>query len=114
VEIVEPGHFKLSGRLDRIINSGGVKIQPEKIEEVYLSLIDAPLFVAGIPDEFWGQKVVLFVEAPQMPLFDEKAVQERLNSYEVPKQVVCLPSFIKTPSAKIDTLKTVALYLNSI
>mgnify|MGYP000346598232 CR=1 FL=1 len=57
---------------------------------------------------------MVFVEAPQMPLYDEKAVQERLNSYEVPKQVLCLPSFIKTPSAKIDTLKTVALYLNSI
>jgi O-succinylbenzoic acid--CoA ligase len=114
VEIVEQGHFKLTGRLDRIINSGGVKIQPEKIEEVYRSLIEAPLFVAGIPDEFWGQKVVLFVEVTQMPIYDEKAVQERLNSYEVPKQLVCLPSFIKTPSAKIDTLKTVALYLNSI
>jgi O-succinylbenzoic acid--CoA ligase len=114
VEIVESGRFKLTGRLDRIINSGGIKIQPEKIEEVYRTVIDAPLFVAGIPDEFWGQKVVLFVEASQMPLYDEKVVQERLNSYEVPKQVVCLPAFIKTPSAKIDTLKTVALYLNSI
>jgi len=49
-----------------------------------------------------------------MPLYDENGVQDHLNSYEVPKQVVCLPSFIKTPSAKIDTLKTVALYLNSI
>ena len=114
VEIIEPGRFKLTGRLDRIINSGGVKIQPEKIEEVYQSIIEAPLFAAGIPDEFWGQKVVLFIEASQMPLYDEKSVQERLNSYEVPKQVVCLPSFIKTPTAKIDTLKTVALYLNSI
>ncbi|MEY3956277.1 MAG: o-succinylbenzoate--CoA ligase, partial [Bacteroidota bacterium] len=75
---------------------------------------DVPLFVTGIPDKFWGQKVVLFIEASQMPLYNEETVQERLNSYEVPKQVVCLPSFIKTPSAKIDTLKTVALYLNSI
>ena len=114
VEILAPGHFKLKGRLDRIINSSGVKIQPEKIEEVYRSIIDAPLFVAGIPDEFWGQKVVLFVEASQMPLYDEKVVQDRLKTYEFPKQVVCLPTFIKTPSAKIDTLKTVALYLNSI
>jgi O-succinylbenzoic acid--CoA ligase len=114
VEIVEPGRFKLMGRLDRIINSGGLKIQPEKIEEVYRSLINVPLFVAGVPDEFWGQKVVLFVEATQMSACDEKVIQERLNTYEVPKQVVCLPSFIKTTSAKIDTLKTVALYLNTI
>ncbi len=114
VEIVEPGRFKLMGRLDRIINSGGLKIQPEKIEEVYRSLIHAPLFVAGVPDEFWGQKVVLFVEAILMPDYDEKTIHALLNSYEVPKQVVCLPSFLKTPSAKIDTMKTVALYLNSI
>jgi hypothetical protein len=54
------------------------------------------------------------VEATQMSACDEKVIQERLNTYEVPKQVVCLPSFIKTTSAKIDTLKTVALYLNTI
>jgi hypothetical protein len=34
--------------------------------------------------------------------------------FEIPKEIILLPSFIKTASAKIDTAKTVALYLNSL
>jgi O-succinylbenzoic acid--CoA ligase len=111
VELISPGKFKLIGRLDRVINSGGIKVQPEKIEQAYRSICHLPLFVAGIPDEFWGEKVVLFVESVAM--LDLPSLDHLLVSYEVPKEIVCLPSFIKTASAKIDTLKTVALYLNS-
>ena len=114
VEMEEPGKFRLVGRLDRVINSGGLKIQPEKIEGVYSSLTKAPLFVAGIPDEFWGAKVVLFVESAEFIVFDTDYIQSRLASHEVPKEIVILPSFIKTTSGKIDTAKTVTLYLNSI
>lgn len=111
VELTSPGKFKFIGRMDRVINSGGIKVQPEKIEQAYRSICNLPLFVAGIPDEFWGQKVVLFVESEEM--LDLPSLDHLLVSHEVPKEIVCLPSFIKTASAKIDTLKTVALYLNS-
>jgi O-succinylbenzoic acid--CoA ligase len=112
VEMVAEGQFVLKGRLDRVINSGGIKLQPEKIEQAYRTICTLPLFVAGIPDEFWGMKVVLFVESKEMP--DLPSLAHLLVSHEVPKEIVCLPSFIKTPSAKIDTAKTVALYLNSL
>lgn len=111
VELTTLGKFTLIGRLDRMINSGGLKVQPEKVEKVYSSLSSLPLFVAGIPDEFWGMKVVLFVESVDVPVF--KGVDQLLAFFEIPKEIVCLPSFIKTTSDKIDTLKTVALYLNS-
>ena len=111
VELTSPGKFKLFGRLDRVINTGGIKVQPEKIEQAYRSICNLPLFVAGIPDEFWVQKVVLFVESEEMPVLP--SLDHLLVSHEVPKEIVCLPSFIKTASDKIDALKTVALYLNS-
>ena len=112
VETLKPGKFKLKGRLDRVINSGGIKIQPEKIEQVFRSISPLPLFVAGVPDDFWGTKVVLFVESSELISFE--AVDRFLSSHEIPKEIVCLPFFIKTSSAKIDTVKTVALYLNSL
>ena len=112
VELISPVKFKLVGRLDRVINSGGIKVQPEKIEQAYRSICHWPLFVAGIPDEFWGMKVVLFVETEEMT--DFPSLDHLLVSHEKPKEIVCLPSFIKTASAKIDTAKTVALYLNSL
>lgn len=114
VEITANGQFLLIGRLDRVINSGGLKIQPEKIEGVYSSLTKAPLFVAGIPDDFWGMKVVLFVESVESIVWDTDFIDSHLASSEVPKEIVYLASFIKTASAKIDPTKTVALYLNSI
>jgi len=112
VQMQGPGRFTLKGRLDRVINSGGMKLQPEKIETVYRSLTSFPLFVAGVPDLFWGTKLVLFVETANTVSFD--VAEGVLASYEIPKEIICLPNFIKTPSAKIDTLKTVALYLNSL
>ncbi|MFM1820201.1 MAG: o-succinylbenzoate--CoA ligase [Bacteroidota bacterium] len=112
VQMHESGHFTLIGRLDRVINSGGIKLQPEKIEAVYRSMTSLPLFVAGIPDAFWGQKLVLFLESSKPVSFF--AETELLSSVEIPKEIIYLPSFIKTTSAKIDTVKTVALYLNSL
>ncbi len=112
VEWVAADQFVLKGRLDRVINSGGIKLQPEKIEQVYRSLTPLPLFAAGIPDPFWGNKLVLFVES-SLPL-SFSVESGLLSSAEIPKEIICLPSFNKTVSAKIDTAKTVALYLNSL
>jgi O-succinylbenzoic acid--CoA ligase len=112
VDILESGGFTLKGRLDRVINSGGIKLQPEKIEAVYRSLTSLPLFVAGIPDPFWGNKLVLFVESTK-PVSLEVHM-DLMAPFEIPKEIILLPSFIKTASAKIDTAKTVALYLNSL
>ena len=112
VQMQGSGRFTLKGRLDRVINSGGIKLQPEKIEAVYKSQTSLPLFVAGIPDAFWGNKLVLFVETAEKVSFD--VAEDLLASYEIPKEIICLPTFINTTSAKIDTAKTVALYLNSL
>ncbi len=112
VELKTDAQFILKGRLDRVINSGGIKLQPEKIETVYRSMTSLPLFVAGIPDAFWGQKLVLFLESSSNVSINLET--ELLSSAEIPKEIICLPSFIKTASAKIDTAKTVALYLNSL
>jgi O-succinylbenzoic acid--CoA ligase len=112
VERAVDGQFVLKGRLDRVINSGGIKLQPEKIEAVYRSLTSFPLFVAGISDAFWGQKLVLFLESSSPVLINLETAL--LSSAEIPKEIICLPAFIKTASAKIDTSKTVALYLNSL
>jgi O-succinylbenzoic acid--CoA ligase len=112
VEWKTDGQFILKGRLDRVINSGGIKLQPEKIETVYRSMTSLPLFVAGIPDAFWGQKLVLFLESSSTVSIILET--ELLSSAEIPKEIICLPSFIKTASAKIDTAKTVALYLNTL
>ena len=54
----------------------------------------------------------MFVESTETVLFEN--VRELLTPAEIPKEIISMPNFTKTSSAKIDTAKTVALYLNSL
>ncbi|MVM41858.1 AMP-binding protein [Spirosoma sp. HMF3257] len=70
VDLIDSTHFRLLGRADRVINSGGVKVQPEQVEQLIqnvLATIDSGktskrLFVMGLPDERLGQRVVVVCE----------------------------------------------------
>jgi len=106
VEWTDNQHFRLVGRSDNIINSGGVKIQLEKVERVIESIWGSSLryFVWWQPDERLGQKLILVVEANQT--FDNGSLRmnlERLLSpYEIPKEILCYKKFIETPTGKVD------------
>jgi O-succinylbenzoic acid--CoA ligase len=59
--------FEWLGRADFVINSGGVKVQAEKVEQVLeVALMELGLsrraFVAGRPDARLGEQVTAFVE----------------------------------------------------
>jgi len=116
VEQIDSCHFKVLGRVDRVINSAGRKIQAEKVEQEVAALFsERTIFVSGVPNEVLGQIAVLFIEG--LGLVDESLLYQKslpaLQSWEIPKQVVYLPKFETTESGKIDRLKSVALYLNS-
>lgn len=116
----QPLQFRLLGRADTIINSGGVKIQPEPIERMTLETLAARnpettlprLFVGGLPDQRLGQKVVLVVE--QQLISEEQFtsiqhnVRERFGNYAVPKEMIAVPTFIETSTGKIDRNATIA------
>ena len=116
---VGPARFRLLGRADRIINSGGVKVQPERIEQIIEDVlatagIVARLFVAGRPDERLGQRVVLFCEAwrPTTEQWQrvQRAVREQMGPYAVPKEAVTVTQFVQTPTGKIDQARTIDRY----
>lgn len=118
VEIINEKEFQLIGRFDNIINSGGVKIQLEKVEKAIENEIKIlnpkRYFTYGIPDEKLGQKLVLFVEGE--PVNKElkniflKNVQAILSKYEVPKAVYFVEKFVETPTGKIDKKAVVWKY----
>ena len=114
-----PVHFRLLGRADRVINSGGVKIQPEQVEQIIETALATAggagrLFVAGLPDERLGQRVVLFYENGTMT--DEQwqlvqnAIRRQMGPYAVPKEVVTVDQFAQTPTGKTDRVRTIAPY----
>ncbi|MGM9508700.1 AMP-binding protein [Larkinella sp. GY13] len=119
VELIDSFHFRLLGRADSIINSGGVKIQPERVEEVIAALLAkegmaARFFVAGLPDERLGQQVVLFLEGKEWPESRHAVIKEAvlisIGPYAVPRKTVQVPVFPETPTGKIDRKSIVSAY----
>jgi len=99
VNLVSDKQFSWEGRYDNIINSGGVKLMPERIEDKLSTLIPRRYFVSGKADEILGEKVVLYVEGQPMEI--EESVFAVLDKFEKPKEVVFIPKFNETATGKI-------------
>jgi O-succinylbenzoic acid--CoA ligase len=104
VEIVDDKHFIWLGRYDNVINSGGVKLFPEQIEEKLSSKIQRRFFVKGMPDEKLGQKLVLVIEGEPMEIHDK--IFSKLGKFEKPKDILFVPHFAETVSGKVIRDKT--------
>ncbi|ARN79175.1 O-succinylbenzoic acid--CoA ligase [Nonlabens spongiae] len=98
VELTGERNFKILGRIDRVINSGGVKIYPEIVEEKLSELITSRFFVTGTPSDELGQEVVLVVEGEERDLPEFK----NFGKYEMPKKVYFLKEFKETHTGKVD------------
>lgn len=98
-------HFVWKGRIDNVVNSGGIKLFPEQIEEKLAHYIPYRFFVIGKADEHLGEKVVLVIESAPYTLKEE--VFEALTKYEKPKEIQFVPEFEETPTGKIMRRKIV-------
>ncbi|WP_339884203.1 AMP-binding protein [Polaribacter vadi] len=105
VNLISDTEFEWLGRFDNVINSGGIKLHPEKIEEKLSKIITNRFFVTGIPDEKLGEKLVLIVEGNQQEINIDLA---QFSKFEIPKEIYFLNNFVETESAKIQRKKTVA------
>lgn len=118
VEIHTPTTFRWLGRIDNVINTGGIKVSPEKVESVFESLfykrnLPNRLFVSSVSHLQLGQQVVLIVqgeslsnEAQQSLLKDASAL---LGKFEIPKRIFFTKKFIETLTGKIDRKETMKL-----
>jgi len=117
IELLEDGRFRWLGRVDFVINSGGIKIHPELLEHKTEKLIfkhfgNVSYFFYGLEDLKLGQKLVLLIEtnSQSLELLDglNSDFKNKLEWYEVPKKIYLIPRFEQTPSGKIDRIKTTA------
>lgn len=99
VKLISDTQFIWEGRYDNVINSGGIKLMPEQIEDKLSTRIPRRYFIFGKPDEILGQKVVLYVEGE--PMLVEESVFDVLNKFEIPKEVLFIPKFKETATGKI-------------
>lgn len=68
--------FRILGRKDNVIDSGGIKIQIEEVEKMLKSVLDFPYLITKRPDEKFGEIVVLLTE--QSDLYDVKTCCEHI------------------------------------
>ena len=99
VEIVREDQFILLGRIDNVINSGGVKLIPEQIEAKLIDKITNRFFVTGVPDSLLGEKLILVIEGEKQD-FDADFFNV-LDKYEKPKEIVFVPKFKENENGKL-------------
>jgi O-succinylbenzoic acid--CoA ligase len=107
VNLFSDSEFEWLGRFDNVINSGGVKLNPEQIESKLSKEIQSRFFITSQFDENLGEKVVLVLEAETNSLTD--TVFEGLDKYEVPKEVKVITQFRDTDTGKINRPETLKL-----
>jgi len=104
VNLMSNTSFEWLGRLDNVINSGGIKIYPEEVEEKLLPIISTPFYVSSKKDNELGEKLILVIEGDLIEEEKEiilKKSKKVLPKHHTPKEVICLPLFERTPTDKI-------------
>ena len=114
IELLDERRFRWLGRADLVINSGGVKVQPEVVEaalETWLAAADAGrrLFVAARADPRLGEAVTLYVEgSAPLPNGWQEALRNQLPPHHVPRAVQYVARFRQTATGKTDPRATAA------
>ncbi len=113
IALINPSNakeFKILGRADNIINTGGIKVNPEEIEEQLNHLILQPYFIGSKPDEKFENRLILLIEGEigtQDLLTLQNFIQQHLPPAQRPKEIIQLNAFVRTETGKIQRQETV-------
>lgn len=108
VEIYEDKSFRIIGRKDNIINSGGVKIQLEEVEALLNPILDGAFAISSLPDPKFGEIIVLVTEKE----VDKNLLSELLPIYYIPKKIIKVSKIPLTETGKINRAALKQLILN--
>ena len=96
---LKQGRFRILGRKDNVICSGGLKIQAEELERQLRPHMDAPFVISKRADEKFGEIVVLITEGSPS---DARTICERiLPKYHQPKAYLHIDQIPLTETGKI-------------
>ena len=87
---VDGSRLRIEGRIDDVINTGGVKLSAAKIEGLLEEFFTQALVLA-VPDAQWGQAVGLAYSGPTRTEDAFEAVRRTLGKEAVPKYVLHYP-----------------------
>ncbi|MAN60223.1 MAG: O-succinylbenzoic acid--CoA ligase [Flavobacteriaceae bacterium] len=102
VKLISATSFEWLGRYDNVINSGAVKVFPEKVEEKLAAHITYPFIIASEIDEALGERIILILEKRDEALLPNYAQAfATLHPYEKPKRIYTVSEFPYTETGKV-------------
>ncbi|RZP18352.1 MAG: O-succinylbenzoic acid--CoA ligase [Flavobacteriales bacterium] len=102
VKLISSNMFEYLGRLDNVVNSGGVKLFPEQIEAKLAMYMNRPFIISSEKEEIFGYQLILIIEEDfkkELPDFNQ--VFLNLSKYERPKKIYTYSKFLFTETGKI-------------
>lgn len=109
-EIFEDGSFRIIGRKDNIINSGGIKIQTEEVEYLLKSCISGNFAVSSVPDSKFGEILVLAIEEDTN--INNPQIETMLPPYFIPKKIIKIDAIPLTQNGKINRARLKELLIH--
>ncbi len=107
IELFPEHGFRLIGRKDNVINSGGVKIHMEEVESILATYLPHPFCITAAPHPSLGQ-CVAFVAPYDCQLEVLDSILRPHNPYYVPKRIIQQEVPLR-PNGKIDRAKVLHL-----
>jgi O-succinylbenzoic acid--CoA ligase len=101
--------FKILGRTDNVIITGGINIHPETLENKLSKHIEPRFFISSESEKALGQQVIIYVEGDEMEL-DSAFMKAKLDRFEKPRRIIFVTEFTETHTSKIDKKVIIAAH----
>ena len=96
---LKDGRFRILGRKDNVICSGGIKIQIEEVERLLQPHLHTPFMITKAPDMKLGEQVVLLTESSDIPTI-RQICRQQLPKYWQPRQYIHVTHLPMTETGK--------------
>lgn len=108
-ELRPDGTFRILGRKDNVINSGGIKVQIEEVERILRPYISGDFAISSIPHPKLGEAVVLLLANKKNTEIKAK-IAELLPRYQHPLHICTVAAIPLTGNGKPErkTIKKLA------
>jgi len=97
----DSGRFRILGRIDNVIISGGLKIHIEALEQTLRPLLDMPFAITKVEDTLLGEAVTLVAQCSKDALPAIKEIcEQRLPKYHRPRHYLACAQLPLTATEK--------------
>ena len=114
----QDGYVRITGRLKDMIIRGGENIYPREIEDFIFThpkVVEVAVF--GIPDEYYGEEIVAWVQLHAGETATEKDIKDycagKIAHFKIPKYVRIVNEFPMTVTGKLQKFKMREMEVNA-